>query len=134
MDAVPAEPVAGTEAASPTRRVDDAHYPAYSMGAAAAILDVTPEFLRGLGEVGLLVPQRSAGRHRRYSRHQLDQAGRARVLVDSGLPLAAAARIIELEDRLAAAEHLVEKLRHQLEKPTEPKIHRDRAHDQTASG
>jgi DNA-binding transcriptional MerR regulator len=69
------------------------------MGSAAAILDVTPEFLRGLGGVGLLVPQRSAGRHRRYSRHQLDQAVRARVLVDDGLPLAAAARIVELEDR-----------------------------------
>jgi MerR family transcriptional regulator, heat shock protein HspR len=115
MDAMPVKPAAGAEAASPTRRVEDADYPAYSMGAAAAILDVTPEFLRGLGEVGLLVPQRSAGRHRRYSRHQLDQAGRARILVDSGLPLAAAARIIELEDRLAAAEHLIEELRWQLD-------------------
>jgi DNA-binding transcriptional MerR regulator len=101
-----------------TGRVDDVHYPAYSMGSAAAILDVTPEFLRGLGDVGLLVPQRSAGRHRRYSRNQLDQAARARILVDDGLPLAAAARIVLLEDRLAAAEHLIVDLREQLDHAT----------------
>jgi MerR family transcriptional regulator, heat shock protein HspR len=115
MTAGPAKPATATEAPSPTGRVDDEHYPAYSMGSAASILDVTPEFLRSLGDVGLLAPQRSVGRHRRYSRNQLDQAARARVLVDDGLPLAAAARIIELEDRLAAAERLIEELRGQLD-------------------
>lgn len=115
MTAVPAKPGTAADVPSPTGRVDDAHYPAYSMGSAASILDVTPEFLRSLGDVGLLAPQRSVGRHRRYSRHQLDQAARARVLVDDGLPLAAAARIIELENRLAAAERLIEELRGQLD-------------------
>ena len=82
---------------------DDADYPAYTMGRAAEMLGVTPAFLRSLGTAGLIQPQRSLGGHRRWSRHQLLLAGRVRQLVDEGLPLAAACRIVTLEDRLAAA-------------------------------
>jgi MerR family transcriptional regulator/heat shock protein HspR len=82
---------------------DDADYPAYTMGRAADMLGVTPAFLRSLGAAGLIEPERSHGGHRRYSRHQLQLAGRARQLLDEGLPLAAACRIVALEDRLAAA-------------------------------
>ena len=82
---------------------DDADYPAYTMGRAAEMLGVTPAFLRSLGTAGLIEPQRSLGGHRRWSRHQLVLAGRVRQLLDEGLPLAAACRIVTLEDRLAAA-------------------------------
>jgi DNA-binding transcriptional MerR regulator len=82
---------------------DDADYPAYTMGRAAEMLGVTAAFLRSLGAAGLIEPQRSIGGHRRYSRHQLQLAGRVRQLLDEGLPLAAACRIVALEDRLAAA-------------------------------
>jgi DNA-binding transcriptional MerR regulator len=82
---------------------DDADYPAYTMGRAAEMLGVTPAFLRSLGTAGLIEPQRSLGGHRRWSRHQLLLAGRVRQLLDEGLPLAAACRIVTLEDRLAAA-------------------------------
>ncbi|HEX8346580.1 MAG TPA: MerR family transcriptional regulator [Actinoplanes sp.] len=82
---------------------DDADYPAYTMGRAAEMLGVTPAFLRSLGTAGLIEPQRSLGGHRRWSRHQLLLAGRVRQLLDEGMPLAAACRIVTLEDRLAAA-------------------------------
>jgi DNA-binding transcriptional MerR regulator len=82
---------------------DDADYPAYTMGRAAEMLGVTAAFLRSLGTAGLVEPQRSLGGHRRYSRHQLVLAGRVRQLLDEGLPLTAACRIVALEDRLAAA-------------------------------
>jgi DNA-binding transcriptional MerR regulator len=82
---------------------DDADFPAYTMGRAAEMIGVTPAFLRSLGAAGLIEPQRSLGGHRRYSRHQLQLAGRVRTLLDEGLPLAAACRIVALEDRLAAA-------------------------------
>jgi DNA-binding transcriptional MerR regulator len=82
---------------------DDADYPAYTMGRATEMLGVTPAFLRSLGTAGLIEPERSLGGHRRYSRHQLLLAGRVRQLLDEGLPLAAACRIVALEDRLAAA-------------------------------
>ncbi|MCA2215203.1 MerR family transcriptional regulator [Jidongwangia harbinensis] len=82
---------------------DDADYPAYTMGRAAEMIGVTPAFLRSLGTAGLIEPQRSLGGHRRYSRHQLQLAGRVRQLLDEGMPLTAACRIVTLEDRLAAA-------------------------------
>jgi DNA-binding transcriptional MerR regulator len=89
---------------------DDADYPAYTMGRAADLIGVTPAFLRSLGAAGLIEPERSLGGHRRYSRHQLQLAVRVRQLLDDdGILLAAACRIVTLEDRLAAAHrHIIE--------------------------
>ncbi len=84
-------------------RFDDEDYPAYSMGAAAEMLGVSPAFLRALGAAKLIEPKRSSGGHRRYSRYQLRLAARARELVDQGTPVEAACRIIILEDQLADA-------------------------------
>lgn len=89
--------------ASVADRIDDEDYPAYSMGRAAEILDVTPAFLRALGAAKLIEPLRSDGGHRRFSRYQLRLAQRARELVDAGTGLEAACRIIILEDQLAEA-------------------------------
>ncbi|GAA3825955.1 MerR family transcriptional regulator [Streptomyces phyllanthi] len=91
--------------------LDDDHYPAYTMGRAAAVLDTTPAFLRSVGEAGLITPLRSEGGHRRYSRHQLRLAARARELVDQGTPIEAACRIITLEDQLEEALRLNEEMR-----------------------
>jgi DNA-binding transcriptional MerR regulator len=85
-------------------KFDDEHYPAYTMGRAADMLGTTQGFLRSLDEAGLITPQRSAGGHRRYSRHQLRLAARARELVDQGTPIDAACRIITLEDQLHEAQ------------------------------
>jgi len=82
---------------------EDADFPAYTMGRAAEMIGVTPAFLRSLGAAGLIEPERSLGGHRRYSRHQLQLAARVRQLLDEGLLLAAACRIVTLEDRLDAA-------------------------------
>jgi DNA-binding transcriptional MerR regulator len=92
-------------------RLDDDHYPAYTMGRAAELVDATPGFLRALGEADLITPTRSEGGHRRYSRHQLRLAARARELVDQGTPIEAACRIIGLEDRLEEALRDNEQLR-----------------------
>jgi DNA-binding transcriptional MerR regulator len=89
---------------------DDADFPAYTMGRAAEMIGVTPAFLRSLGTAGLIEPDRSLGGHRRYSRHQLQLAGRVRQLLDEGMPLAAACRIVILEDRLAAAHRRIVEL------------------------
>ncbi|MER5774739.1 MerR family transcriptional regulator [Streptomyces sp. NPDC002039] len=83
--------------------LDDDDYPAYTMGRAAEILGATPAFLRVIGEAGLVTPLRSEGGHRRYSRHQLHLAARARELVDAGTAVDAACRIIALEDQLEEA-------------------------------
>src|SRR3954463_11529207 len=84
-------------------KFDDEHYPAYTMGRAADMLGTTQGFLRSLDENGLIQPQRSAGGHRRYSRHQLRLAARVRELVDPGTAVDAACRIVTLEDQLHEA-------------------------------
>ncbi|MBT2383327.1 MerR family transcriptional regulator [Streptomyces sp. ISL-11] len=94
-----------------TDRLDDDDYPAYTMGRAAEMIGATPGFLRTLGEARLITPLRSEGGHRRYSRYQLRIAARARELVDGGMPVDAACRIVILEDQLEDALRLNEELR-----------------------
>ncbi|GAA1764690.1 hypothetical protein GCM10009734_86050 [Nonomuraea bangladeshensis] len=98
-----ADTAGATTGAGAEDRFDDEDYPAYSMGAAAEMLGVSPAFLRALGAARLIEPKRSGGGHRRYSRRQLRLAARARELVDQGTPVEAACRIIVLEDQLAEA-------------------------------
>ncbi|MCF6522619.1 MerR family transcriptional regulator [Streptomyces sp. JJ36] len=83
------------------------------MGTAADMLGTTPAFLRAIGEARLIVPLRSEGGHRRYSRYQLRLAARARELVDQGTSVEAACRIIILEDQLEEAKRINEELRRQ---------------------
>jgi DNA-binding transcriptional MerR regulator len=97
--------------------LDDARYPAYAMGAAADALGVTPAFLRAVETAGLFEAHRSGGGHRRYSRDDLQRADRARHLVNDGLRLDAAVRIVSLEYQLAAATTMIEVLRRRLDKP-----------------
>ncbi|WP_200305719.1 MerR family transcriptional regulator [Streptomyces adelaidensis] len=102
------------ENASVVGRLDDDGYPAYTMGRATDVLGITPAFLRAVGEAGLIVPLRSEGGHRRYSRRQLRVAGRVRELVDQGTPIEAACRIISLEDQLDDALRLNRDMRRKL--------------------
>ena len=94
-----------------TDKFDDDNYPAYTMGRAAEMIGATPAFLRAVGEARLIVPLRSEGGHRRYSRYQLRLAARVRELVDQGTPIEAACRIVILEDQLEEAQRLNEELR-----------------------
>ncbi|GAB2470389.1 MerR family transcriptional regulator [Streptomyces incanus] len=94
-------------------RLDDDHFPAYTMGRAAELVGVTPAFLRALDGTGLITPTRSDGGHRRYSRHQLKLAARVCELVDQGTPADAACRIVDLEERLERVERDCEELRRQ---------------------
>ncbi len=92
-------------------KYDDDDYPAYTMGRAADMLGTSAGFLRSLGALNLVTPQRSEGGHRRYSRYQLRLAARARELVDQGISLEAACRIIILEDQLTEAHALNARMR-----------------------
>ncbi len=92
-------------------RLDDPDYPAYTMGQAAKVLGVRQAFLRALDTAGAVVPHRSDGGHRRYSRHQLLFARRIRELFDEGHTLASTLRILSLQDDLAAARAIIARLR-----------------------
>ncbi len=90
--------------------LDDPDFPAYTTGRAAELLGVRQAFLRSLDAAGAVVPQRSAGGRRRYSRRQLALAARIREQFDQGHTLSAAVRILALEDDLAAERALTASL------------------------
>lgn len=94
--------------------LDDVDYPAFTTGQAAQLLGVQVAFLHSLDAAGAVRPERSRGGHRRYSRRQLELAGRLRKLFDQGHTLAAAVRITDLEDELAAARDEITTLRTRL--------------------
>jgi MerR family transcriptional regulator, heat shock protein HspR len=90
--------------------LDDPDYPVYTTGRAAEVLGVQQAFLRSLDAAGAVTPQRSAGGRRRYTRRQLAFAARIRELFDQGHTMAAARRILDLEDDLAAERALTARL------------------------
>ena len=94
--------------------LDDPDYPAYTTGRAAEVLGVQQAFLRSLDAADAVRPQRTAAGRRRYSRRQLAFAARVRELFDQGHTLAAALRILDLEDDLAAERALTARLRERL--------------------
>jgi len=96
--------------------LDDPDYPAYTTGRAAEVLGVRQAFLRSLDAAGTVRPARSAGGRRRYSRRQLALAARIRELLDQGHTLAAARRILDLQDDLAAERALTARLYERLGK------------------
>jgi DNA-binding transcriptional MerR regulator len=100
-----------------TASLDDAAFPGYAMGAAADAIGVTPAFLRAAEAAGLFQAHRSSGGHRRYSRDDLRRADRARQLLDEGIRMDAAARIVSLEFQLAVAHTMIDLLHRQAERP-----------------
>jgi len=97
--------------------LDDPDYPAYTTGQAAGVLGVSQAFLRSLDAAGAVTAQRSDGGRRLFTRRQLAFAARVRELLDQGHTLAAARRILVLEDDLAAERALTAGLR---SRPGEP--------------
>jgi DNA-binding transcriptional MerR regulator len=75
--------------------------PVYSIGAVAQMLGIPPATLRTWEErYGLLVPERSPGGHRVYSRDQVEQLRFVKAQHDSGMSPADAHRL--LAERVAA--------------------------------
>lgn len=108
-------------------KLDDQDYPAYTMGLAAELLGVQPAFLRSLDAAGLLNPDRSAGGQRRYSRAELTLALHVRELLNQNMPLAAAIRIVSLEQQLAAAHQRLTHYEHTTDQPHRGPPHPNRA-------
>lgn len=79
---------------------DDAA-PLFTVSQAAELLDMQPAFVRRLDTEGAVVPARSVGGQRRYSRAEIDHIAALAGLMDEGMTLAGAQRIIELENEVA---------------------------------
>ena len=94
----PGRAVPARSAARPRLPAENA--PFYTVGQVADLLHVQPAFLRRLESQQVVIPQRSAGGQRRYSRLEVDRISAITVLIGEGMTLAGAKRIIELQHEI----------------------------------
>jgi DNA-binding transcriptional MerR regulator len=84
-----------------TRLYDDPHAPFFTVGQVADMLELRQAFLRRLDQFGVVSPARSDGAQRRYSRTDIDRITDVCGLLDEGLSLEGARRVIVLQAEVA---------------------------------
>nr|WP_199823410.1 helix-turn-helix transcriptional regulator [Streptomyces sp. NRRL WC-3742] len=90
--------------------------PVYVISVAAELSGLHPQTLRQYDRLGLVSPDRTAGRGRRYSARDIEQLREVqRLSQDEGINLAGIKRIIELENQVAALQARVAELVDSLE-------------------
>lgn len=79
----------------------DERAPVFVLSVAAELSGMHPQTLRQYDRLGLVTPQRTAGRGRRYSALDVERLRQVQQLSqDEGVNLAGIKRILELEDRV----------------------------------
>jgi MerR family transcriptional regulator, heat shock protein HspR len=86
----------------------------YVISVAAELAGVHPQTLRIYERKGLIEPQRTQGRSRRYSERDIALLRRIQELTQAGVGLSGVERILELEARLADAQRRIAELEAQL--------------------
>ena len=95
----------------------DHEEPAFIISVAARMLGLHAQTLRYYERVGLIIPSRSRGRIRLYSRADLERVRQVQRLIDElGVNLAGAEVIIDMSARLRALEEENETLRRELQR------------------
>jgi MerR family transcriptional regulator/heat shock protein HspR len=90
--------------------------PVYVISVAAQLSGLHPQTLRQYDRLGLVSPDRTAGRGRRYSARDIEQLREVqRLSQEEGINLAGIKRIIELENQVAALQSRVAELQLALE-------------------
>ena len=85
--------------------------PVYVISVAAQLSGLHPQTLRQYDRLGLVSPDRTAGRGRRYSARDIEQLREVqRLSQEEGINLAGIKRIIELENQVAALQARVAEL------------------------
>lgn len=95
----------------PTLPIDDENAALYTIGQVADMLDVQLAFLRRLDEQGVIVPVRSAGGQRRYTRREIGQVAEALDLIEEGVTLAGVRHVLTLRHWVAQLESDLAELR-----------------------
>ena len=89
-------------------REDD---PVFAISKAAELADMHPQTLRQYDRLGLVTPQRTVGRGRRYSLRDVNQLVEIqRLSLEEGINLAGIKRILDLEGTVRALEARIELL------------------------
>jgi len=102
------------------------HAPMFVISVAAELADMHPQTLRQYDRIGLVIPRRQGGRHRRYSPYNVEQLRQIQQFSQEGVSLEGIRRILELQNRVEALEETVDVLRHELRESekhsTKPRI------------
>lgn len=91
----------------------------YIISVAAELAGVHPQTLRIYERKGLIEPQRTQGRSRRYSEKDITLLRRIQELTNEGVSLVGVRKIIELENELARAHARIKELEHALDRARE---------------
>ncbi|PSM38409.1 MerR family transcriptional regulator [Streptomyces dioscori] len=95
----------------PTLPIDDENAALYTIGQVADMLGVQLAFLRRLDERSVIVPVRSAGGQRRYTRREIGLVTEALALIEEGVTLAGVRHVLTLRHRVAQLESDLAELR-----------------------
>jgi len=87
----------------------------YVISVAAELAGVHPQTLRIYERKGLVEPQRTVGRSRRYSDRDIHRLQRIQELTNEGVSLAGVQRILALEAKLEQAHDIIEELQARLD-------------------
>jgi MerR family transcriptional regulator/heat shock protein HspR len=115
--------------------MDDNERALYIISVAAELAGVHPQTLRIYERKGLIEPQRTEGRSRRYSDRDIEVLQHIQELTNEGVGLAGVKRILELEATLENAEAEIERLREQVRRArreiaeAEERVHRQYRRD-----
>ncbi|KAB8161783.1 MerR family transcriptional regulator [Streptomyces sp. 3MP-14] len=102
------------QSSNPYELTDDT--PVYVISVAAQLSGLHPQTLRQYDRLGLVSPDRAAGRGRRYSARDIQLLRQVqRLSQDEGINLAGIKRIIELENQVAALQARVVELQQAVE-------------------
>ncbi|MFC0582993.1 heat shock protein transcriptional repressor HspR [Micrococcoides hystricis] len=88
--------------------------PVYLISVAAQLADMHPQTLRQYDRLGLVVPRRQGGRHRRYSARDVARLRQIQTLSQDGVSLEGIRRILELEAEVQALQDRVSGLQNRV--------------------
>jgi MerR family transcriptional regulator, heat shock protein HspR len=101
-----------------SHRLDD-RAPVFVISVAAELSGMHPQTLRQYDRLGLVIPQRTRGRGRRYSPRDITRLREVQELSqEQGINLAGIKRILELQDEVTAMQDQLEAVRERLERMT----------------
>lgn len=89
----------------------DRNEPVYVISVAAKLAHMHPQTLRQYDRMGLVVPRRQGGRHRRYSATDIERLRRVQELSNEGISLEGARRVLQLEMQAEAMQEEIQVLR-----------------------
>ncbi|MEH0108614.1 MerR family transcriptional regulator [Tersicoccus sp. MR15.9] len=92
----------------------DADAPIFVISVAAELAEMHPQTLRQYDRMGIVTPQRSPGRSRRYSKQDVDALRMVQRLSQEGVSLEGIRRVMQLENQVRALQGRVTELTEEL--------------------